>query len=259
MEADAYPETQLAADRSLRSIEVMSVPMKNHEDEINGVVQGITIAKSAGSDQREFTDEQHDLALTVASQAAVALTKNHLVDGFRGLFEGLIELIARAIDEKSPYTGDHCRRVPELTMMMAEAACATNTRTPRGVQSQSRGALRAQDRGSPARLRQGLLTPVHVVDKATKLETIHDRIELVELRLRDRPPRRGAGRAAPGAEVSGGRDSRGLHDRGAGRGPPGAPRGPRLPPHLQRRLGVHGARGPASPGGDSRKMALDGH
>src|SRR6185369_1555740 len=74
-----------------------------------------------------FSDEAQHLAESLASQAAVALTKQRLADEFKRLFEALIELIVTAIDEKSPYTGGHCRRVPILTMMLAEAACQTDT------------------------------------------------------------------------------------------------------------------------------------
>src|SRR6185436_9949177 len=98
------------------------------------------------------------------------------------LFESLIELINTAIDEKSPYTGGHCKRVPTLTMMLAEAA-AEVTQGPLAE-------FRMTDKDRYELKIAGLLhdcgkitTPVHVVDKATKLETIFDRIQLIDTRF----------------------------------------------------------------------------
>ena len=91
-------------------------------------------------------------------------------------------MINLAIDEKSPYTGGHCQRVPDLTMMIAEA-----------VNETSEGPLAKFVMTEKDRYElkiAGLLhdcgkvtTPVHVVDKATKLQTIYDRIELVDTRF----------------------------------------------------------------------------
>jgi HD-GYP domain-containing protein (c-di-GMP phosphodiesterase class II) len=112
----------------------------------------------------------------------VALTRDRLAGEFRALFEGLIQLLVTAIDEKSPYTGAHCRRVPVLTEMIADAACAA-----------SEGPLKEFTLSATERyeLRIAALlhdcgkvtTPVHVQDKATKLEALFDRIDLVDVRF----------------------------------------------------------------------------
>jgi HD-GYP domain-containing protein (c-di-GMP phosphodiesterase class II) len=135
------------------------------------------------SDREEgFSDAACSLALSLASQAAVSIRKNRLVESFRALFEGLIQLTAKAIDEKSPYTGDHCRKVPIITEMLADAACATTEGPLKdfAMTTEERYELRIaallHDCGK-------VVTPVHVMDKATKLETIYDRIELVATRF----------------------------------------------------------------------------
>jgi HD-GYP domain-containing protein (c-di-GMP phosphodiesterase class II) len=95
----------------------------------------------------------------------------------------MIGLINTAIDDKSPYTGKHCERVPILTMMLAEAVNRSST-TPTlanfSLSEQDKYELRIaallHDCGK-------ITTPVHVVDKATKLETIFDRIELIITRF----------------------------------------------------------------------------
>ena len=99
----------------------LSVPVKDHENEIVGVLQLINAQDRHSREVVTFSDEDQRLLETLASQAAVALSKNKLIEDFKELFDSLVDLIVTAIDHKSPYTGDHCRRVPELTMMLAEA------------------------------------------------------------------------------------------------------------------------------------------
>ena len=165
-----------------RSQSFLTVPMKNHENEVIGVLQLINAIDRQSGAVRAFTDADRKLAESLASQAAVALTNRLLVMQLEELFEAFIHLINVAIDEKSPYTGGHCERVPPLTMMLAEAVNAT---------ADGPLASFAMDERDRYELKiAGLLhdcgkvtTPVHVVDKATKLQTIFDRIELIDTRF----------------------------------------------------------------------------
>ena len=77
-----------------------------------------------------FSKADQQLVESLASQAAIALNNRLLINQLEDLFESFISMINLAIDEKSPYTGGHCQRVPTLTMMLAEAA-AQNTRKAR--------------------------------------------------------------------------------------------------------------------------------
>ena len=131
--------------------------MKNHENEIIGVLQLIN-AKDR-DDRRgraRSRDADQHLAESLASQAAIALTNRLLINQLEELFESFINLINAAIDDKSPYTGGHCQRVPVLTMMLAEAVndtarsarCADFTMTEK-----DRYELKIA--GPAARLRQG--------------------------------------------------------------------------------------------------------
>ena len=108
-----------------RSRSFLTVPMKNHENEIIGVLQLINATDPEDGAVRVFSQADQRLAESLASQAAVALTNRLLVSQLEALFESFITLINLAIDEKSPYTGGHCQRVPSLTMMLAEAVVAT--------------------------------------------------------------------------------------------------------------------------------------
>ena len=164
-----------------RSVSFLTVPMANHENEIVGVLQLIN-ARDADGHVVPFSAADQKLAESLASQAATAATKHELIEGMRELFESFVKLVATAIDEKSPYTGGHCRRVPELTMMLAEAASRTTTGPLASftMSDADRYELRIagwlHDCGK-------VTTPEWVMDKATKLSAIHDRIDLVATRF----------------------------------------------------------------------------
>jgi len=165
-----------------RSKSFLTVPMKNHEGDIIGVLQLINAKDRNSGDIVAFSEADERLAESLASQAAVALTNRLLILQLENLFESFINLINEAIDDKSPYTGGHCNRVPVLTMLLAEAADATHA-----------GPLASWNMTDVDRYElkiAGLLhdcgkvtTPVHVVDKATKLQTISDRIDLIDTRF----------------------------------------------------------------------------
>ena len=91
-------------------------------------------------------------------------------------------MINLAIDEKSPYTGGHCQRVPTLTMMLAEAA-AKNMDGPLASFSMTEADRYELKIASLIHDCGKVTTPVHVVDKATKLHTLYDRIDLVDTRF----------------------------------------------------------------------------
>lgn len=159
---------------------LLTIPLKNHEGDIIGVLQLINAMD--GDQVVEFSRISQSVSEALASQAAVALTNKRLIDDMRTLFDSFTKLIANAIDEKSPYTGGHCRRVPELTMMLAEAVSQTNHGPLKDftLDEADRYELHVaswlHDCGKVA-------TPEYVMDKATKLETIYDRIGLVEARF----------------------------------------------------------------------------
>jgi HD-GYP domain-containing protein (c-di-GMP phosphodiesterase class II) len=165
-----------------RSKSFLTVPMKNHENEIIGVLQLLNAQDPATGDVVPFSSSDQRLAESLASQAAIALTNRMLINQLEQLFESFIKLINTAIDEKSPYTGGHCQRVPVLTMLLAEA-----------VNETAEGPLAAFQMSDKDRYElkiAGLLhdcgkvtTPVHVVDKATKLESIFDRVHLIDTRF----------------------------------------------------------------------------
>ena len=160
----------------------LSVPMQDHQGEIIGVLQMINALDPDSGQICRFSGAHEGLVASLASQAAVALTNRMLIEQMRTLFVAFTRLINQAIDEKSPHTGGHCQRVPVLTMLIAEALHDNDAGPLAGfsMSEQDREELEIagllHDCGK-------ITTPVHVVDKATKLETIFDRIRLVDCRF----------------------------------------------------------------------------
>lgn len=165
-----------------RSKSFLTVPMKNHEGDLIGVLQLINSRHPQTGQVDAFSEADQRLAESLGSQAAIALTNHQLLSQLESLFESFIGLINLAIDEKSPYTGGHCQRVPELTMMLARAVNATSDGPLAPIQLSEKDmyelriAALLHDCGK-------VTTPVHVVDKATKLQTLHDRIHVIDVRF----------------------------------------------------------------------------
>ena len=165
-----------------RSKSFLTVPLKNHEDEIIGVLQLLNAQHHKSKNIISFTSEIQKMVEALASQAAVAITNKNLIKDLENLFESFIKLIASAIDAKSPYTGGHCARVPEITMMLAEAVQQTKDGPFADVAFSEKEmyelkiAAWLHDCGKVA-------TPEFVVDKSTKLETIYDRVHELETRF----------------------------------------------------------------------------
>jgi len=165
-----------------RSKSFLTIPMKNHENEIIGVLQLINAIDPDTNEIVSFSPANQRLVESLASQAAVALTNYKLIEGLKALFEAFIELIADAIDEKSPYTGGHCRRVPELTMMLADAANRTQAGPLKDFSMSEKDIYELRIAGWLHDCGK-VTTPESVMDKPTKLSTIFDRIHLVEQRF----------------------------------------------------------------------------
>ena len=153
-----------------------AIPLCDREGEATGVLV------LPGDVDAGLSSERIAFAEALSGTAAIAIENQRLLDARKALLEALIRLIAGAIDAKSPYTGGHCARVPELTLILAQAACDASDGPLRdfALTDEEWEAVQIaswlHDCGK-------LTTPEYVVDKATKLETLYDRIHEIRMRF----------------------------------------------------------------------------
>jgi HD-GYP domain-containing protein (c-di-GMP phosphodiesterase class II) len=165
-----------------RSRSFLTIPLQNSEGLVLGVLQLINARRMATSDVVPFRHEDQLIVEAFASQAGIAIDNRNLLDGQRELLESFIMMIAGAIDAKSPYTGSHCERVPVLTEMLTRSLCEVTSgpfadfNLTEEEWYELRIAAWLHDCGK-------VVTPTHLMDKATKLERIYDRVQAVRTRF----------------------------------------------------------------------------
>ncbi len=165
-----------------RSTSMLVCPMRNHEDGIIGVLQLVNAKNPDTGEVIPFSPGYVSLTESLASQAAVSITNARLINDMENFFESFAEVMATAIDAKSPITGGHIRRVANLTMVMAEELHKTDKPPFQKVHytpekfHELRVASWMHDIGK-------VTTPVEIMEKSKKLETIFDRVHLVDVRM----------------------------------------------------------------------------
>lgn len=180
-ELDALGLRDLVEGEMAARTALVVVPLFTRKQEVLGalvLVKAIHLDESTWS----VSDRLIELIRAVSGSASVAIENNQLLQAQKNLMDALIKLIAGAIDAKSSHTGGHCARVPALTKMLAEAACATHV-GPFADFALSPEEWEAVEIGSWLHDCGKVTTPEYVVDKATKLETIYDRIHEIRMRF----------------------------------------------------------------------------
>jgi len=162
-------------------VELIAVPLLSPRGEALGVV--MLVHEADGKAESE-TASGHLLSLikAIAGSAAIALENQQLMLAQKNLMDSLIKLVASAIDRKSPHTGGHCTRVPALAKMLAEAAVKQNY-GPFANFRLSDQEWEALELASWLHDCGKVTTPEYVVDKATKLETLYNRIHEIRTRF----------------------------------------------------------------------------
>ncbi|WP_420547285.1 HD domain-containing phosphohydrolase [Curvivirga sp.] len=169
------------ANMGFRSKSFLTVPMINNDDEVIGVLQLIN-SRDEDGESVPFSRSLQPIIQALTSQAAVALENQQLIQAQRKLWDSLLQMLASSIDDKSPYTGGHCQRVPEITKDLARVACESDY----GIFAdfdltedqwyELHVACWLHDCGK-------ITTPEYVVDKASKLETIYNRVHEIRTRF----------------------------------------------------------------------------
>jgi HD-GYP domain-containing protein (c-di-GMP phosphodiesterase class II) len=170
------------ASTGYRSKSMLVMALQNHENEIIGVLQLLNAQDTGTGKVVAFSEAYVDLVASLASQAAVALTNTQLIQDLTNLFYSFIKGIATAIDEKSSYTGGHINRVVFITMLIAEKINASREGFFRDF-SFSKDEMEELMLAAWMHDVGKITTPEYVVDKATKLQTIFDRLEFIEARF----------------------------------------------------------------------------
>ncbi|MFZ6779056.1 HD domain-containing phosphohydrolase [Undibacterium sp. Ji83W] len=154
---------------------LIAIPLKDRNNTLVGAIALVI-------DDADIDPGRQAMAEAVSGAAAVAIENQRLIQEQKALLEAFIQLIASAIDAKSPYTGGHCQRVPVLTKLLAQAACKETEGPFAGFQlseaewEELHIAAWLHDCGK-------VTTPEYIVDKATKLETLYDRIHEIRMRF----------------------------------------------------------------------------
>lgn len=170
------------ARNGYRSVSFLTIPMLDAESRVVGVLQLINSRDPKTGEVVPFDDLDQQTVEVLASQAGVSLQNKLLRDAQRDLLESFIKMIASAIDAKSDYTGGHCERVPLIAEMLARAACDAKT-GPFADFNLNDAEWYELHIGAWLHDCGKVVTPVHVMDKSKKLETIHDRIDTVRARF----------------------------------------------------------------------------
>ncbi len=173
---------QFDNEHDYRTQSFLAVPLKPRKGQVIGVLVLVNARVSGTGRLAPFNENDERFIEALASQASVAMDNKNLMQAQARLFDSIIKVIASAIDTKSPYTGGHCARVPELGMMLAKAACESEMGSLADfdmTENEWREFYLAgwlHDCGK-------VTTPEYVVDKATKLETIYNRIHEIRMRF----------------------------------------------------------------------------
>ncbi len=172
-----------------RSRSFLTVPLKNHMDDVIGVLQLINATDPATGETITFPREYEPIIEALSSFAAIALDNQMLIQSHKDLLDSIVKVIAQAIDAKSSFTSSHCQRVPHLTEMITRAACNSGKKPFKDFQLDEDQWF-ALNMASWLHDCGKLATPDHILDKATKLQTILDGIDTVKCRfeilMRDR-------------------------------------------------------------------------
>ena len=168
-------------DNGYRTISALTLPVINRKNDIVGIAQFINPVDNYGKNIT-FNSEAQKTVQSICALAGLVLENRSLTESYGQLLESFIEVLARAIDAKSPYTGAHCQRVPVIARMLATAAVQEDSGPLRNFEMSSEDwdalqiACWLHDCGK-------VTTPEYIVDKATKLETIYNRIHEIRNRF----------------------------------------------------------------------------
>lgn len=168
-------------DNNYSTVSILSFPIITRKGDIVGIAQFINPRDESGH-TLTFTPDIQNQVISACNLIGILLENKMLSEAYGQLLESFIEVLARAIDAKSPYTGAHCQRVPVIARLLATAAVQTDSGPLKNFEMSTDDwytlhiASWLHDCGK-------VTTPEYIVDKATKLETIYNRIHEIRNRF----------------------------------------------------------------------------
>lgn len=168
-------------ENNYSTVSLLAIPLLDRKGNVIGVVEFIN-AQDPNGKNIAFTPDVQKVVQSICNLAAIIMENRRLQESYGQLLESFIEVLARAIDAKSPYTGTHCQRVPVIARMLATAAVSEDSGSLKDFEMSSEDwyalhiASWLHDCGK-------VTTPEYIVDKATKLETIYNRIHEIRNRF----------------------------------------------------------------------------
>ena len=163
-------------------VHLIGIHLRNRHLDTIGMLVLLIHDTGTEADLEKLQPDRIAFLQAVSGAAAVSIESQRLQTRQKQLLDSFIQLLAGAIDAKSPYTGGHCQRVPALTLLLAQAAAASTAPAFEGYQP-------TEDEWEALHIAAWLhdcgkvTTPEYVVDKATKLETLNDRIHEIRTRF----------------------------------------------------------------------------
>ncbi|WP_440887804.1 HD domain-containing phosphohydrolase [Vibrio sp. WZ-1] len=172
-----FPRIDLQWDKGDNG-EIICIPLSSRSGEVIGSF-GVLYENGRAE---EHYEQYADYLKTLLGFTSVTIETHNMLDDQKALLDSFIQVFAGSLDKKSPYTGNHCQRVPIITQWLTQAAQESENEIFRNFSLNSKQwdelnmASWLHDCGK-------ITTPEHVVDKATKLETIYDRIHEIRMRF----------------------------------------------------------------------------
>lgn len=181
-----YPQAgdlrELMERLDCRQLQLLCVGLHNRQGDTLGVLILLNRITGGESDPSLLQPARIAFVEAVSGAAALSIESQRLLNHQKRLLNSFIQVIAGAIDAKSPYTGGHCQRVPELTMMLARTAAASHE-PPFAHYRPSEEDWEALHIAAWLHDCGKVTTPEYVVDKSSKLETLYNRIHEIRTRF----------------------------------------------------------------------------
>lgn len=155
----------------------MQLELRGRKGDLEGLLM-LQYPNDEGHRDPSFSEFVHKLS----GMLAVSIETRQLIDAQKDLLDAVIRVLADAIDAKSPYTGEHCERVPALAGMIIDGLRA-ETQGPYAEFSMTDDERYEFHLGAWLHDCGKVTSPEHIIDKATKLEAIYNRIHEVRMRF----------------------------------------------------------------------------